>query len=293
MSPKPTARHPVARGFDRVAEGYERGRPGYPAPAVRFLARLLGARRGRTVVELGSGTGKLTRSLVGLGPAIVAVEPSEAMRRVFERVLPDVLALDGTAEAIPLPNGSADGVVAAQAFHWFRARAALREIGRVLRPGGTVVLLWNVRDERDPLNRELDALVDRHAAARPGRWRHWEEAFRPTRRPFGPLYRRLFGHARSTTVRQIVEHLLSVSRVALLPAAQRRALAREARRLFASRGFPRPDDRLEIPTVTELYWARRTAGGPPTRRSGRTRRTRRTSRGSARPARRTARPRDA
>lgn len=283
MTLRGSTRHPVARGFDRVAAEYERGRPGYSVDAVRHLARVVGARRGRTVVELGSGTGKLTRQLLPYGAAIVAVEPSGAMCRIFERAVPGVLAVRGTAEAIPLPDGLADAVVAAQAFHWFRPRAALREIARVLAPAGTVALLWNVRDRRDRLVRHLDELVDRRAGPRPGRWRHWRAAFEPAGSGFGPLQFRRFPHVLLAEPEQVVEHALSTSRVALLPAGPRRALAAEIRALLESETGGRGERRVRLPTITELFWARRVGGRGQrrgvrrTRRTGATRGTGRTS----------------
>ncbi len=285
MTRRGPARHPVARGFDRVAEAYERGRPGYSPDAVRYLVRVVGAHRGRTIVELGSGTGKLTRQLLPYGPTLVAVEPSGAMRRIFERAVPGVLAVRGTAEEIPLPDGLADSVVAAQAFHWFRPRAASREIARVLAPAGTVALLWNVRDRRDRLVRRLDELVDRRAGPRPGRWRHWKAAFDPARSRFGPLHLRRFRHVLLAEPEQVVEHALSTSRVALLKVEERRALAREIRALLESEAGGRGGPRVRLPTITELFWARRAGGrgrrrgGRGTRRTGATRGTGRTSRG--------------
>ena len=139
----------LIRTFDRSAATYERGRPGYPADAVRFLGRTFHLGPGSTIVELGSGTGKFTRALLPLGAAVVAIEPMEGMRREFGRRVPTVPVLAGSAESIPLPDGFADAVFAAQSFHWFQGGTALREIARVLRPGGGLGLLWNEREKRD------------------------------------------------------------------------------------------------------------------------------------------------
>jgi SAM-dependent methyltransferase len=132
-----------AASFGAVADEYERARPGYPDEAVRWL---LGGDP-LTVVDVGAGTGKLTRQLVAAGHDVVAVEPLEEMRAQLEDVVPEARALAGSAEAIPLPDESADAVVAAQAFHWFDHEPALREMARVLRPGGVLALIWNMRDD--------------------------------------------------------------------------------------------------------------------------------------------------
>ena len=138
----------AASGFGGQADAYERGRPSYPSGAVAWLVEGLSIGPGRRVLDLGAGTGKLTRMLGATGAELVAVEPVAAMRAQFAAVLPDIELLDGTAEAIPLPDQSVDVVVAAQAFHWFDPLPALTEIARVLRPGGGLGMVWNERDGR-------------------------------------------------------------------------------------------------------------------------------------------------
>lgn len=145
--------------FGTVATEYESARPDYPAEAVSWLARELGIGPGRDVLDLGAGTGKLTRQIAALGPSIVAVEPDGEMRVELERAVPGVEALSGTAEAIPLPDSSVDAITCAQAFHWFDADLALPEMSRVLRPGGGVGLMWNLRDETDPFQAHLTEIV--------------------------------------------------------------------------------------------------------------------------------------
>lgn len=132
---------PRAASFGSVADAYERARPGYPLDTVLWL---LGSCR--RVLDLGAGTGKLTRQLVEAGFDVVAVEPSAEMIEQLRAVVPETESHAGTAEAIPLPDDHVDAVVAAQAFHWFDAPVALTEIARVLMSGGTLGLLWNIPD---------------------------------------------------------------------------------------------------------------------------------------------------
>ena len=131
-----------ALSFGPVAEAYERARPEYPPEAVAWLA----GEPPRDVVDLGAGTGKLTRQLVAAGHRVVAVEPLPEMRAELERVVPEARSLAGRGEQIPLADATADVVTVAQAFHWFDQPTALAEIARVLRPGGTLGLVWNMRD---------------------------------------------------------------------------------------------------------------------------------------------------
>jgi ubiquinone/menaquinone biosynthesis C-methylase UbiE len=144
-----------ARSFGSVAEVYDRGRPSFPREAAEWLV----GRQAATVLELGAGTGKLTEQLVALGHDVHATDPDDAMLAVLRRKLPDTRTSVAGAEDLPVPDRSVDVVVAAQCFHWFDLDRALPEIARVLRPGGHVALVWNVRDERIPWVRRLGRLI--------------------------------------------------------------------------------------------------------------------------------------
>jgi SAM-dependent methyltransferase len=212
--------------FDRVADVYERSRPQYAPDALAWLAERLPLRR---VLDLGAGTGKLTRQLVALGADVVAVEPGDEMRAVLHRVLPGVEALSGSAEAIPLPDASVDVVTAGQAFHWFRTSEALPEIHRVLRPGGGFAFMWNHWDDEDPLLRSLNDLVDGLRGDHPERDVQRDELYA------SPLFRtdeaRDFRHAEELPPEIVVERVSSVSAVSAAdPGVRERALA-EVRRL--------------------------------------------------------------
>ncbi|HEV2429621.1 MAG TPA: class I SAM-dependent methyltransferase [Thermoplasmata archaeon] len=253
MSGAPDRVLPAARGFDRIAEAYERGRPDYPKEAVDWLAEGLVA-PGRTLVELAAGTGKLTRALLPTGARIVAVEPSEGMRSVFRREVPTVELLDGTAERIPWPDHGADAVVVGQAFHWFRFPEALSEIARVLRPAGRVGLIWNRRDESVPWVRAIGRIVE--ARERRGAPRSddgsWQAAVRSDRR-FGELSNRSFPFTARTTVDRIVDRVVSVSFVALEGAEASAAVAREVVALLDRDPMTRGRDALDFPYRTDAY----------------------------------------
>ena len=115
----------AAKGFARAADSYERGRPQYPLEALNSLNPWLELGPGKVVVEPGAGTGKFTRLRLPPAARIIAVEPVAQMRIKFSALTPGGQVLDGTAEAVPLPDGSADAVIAAQAFHWFQGKEAL------------------------------------------------------------------------------------------------------------------------------------------------------------------------
>ena len=221
----------AAKGFAAGADAYERGRPEHSGESVALLARELGFGPGSRVVDLGAGTGKLTRQLVEIGADVIAVEPIAEMRAKLEAALPQVEALAGTAEDLPLPNHSVDGVLVAQAFHWFDAPRALAEIHRVLRPDGLLALLWNRRVEGDPVNRAFDELVDPYRHATPThRWNSWRAAFERTSL-FGPLEEHEFDSDQRLDADGMEARVGSISFIAALDDPERERVLERARAL--------------------------------------------------------------
>jgi ubiquinone/menaquinone biosynthesis C-methylase UbiE len=145
----------MAASFDRAADVYERARPEYPSAAVDWLLPA-GA---KTVLDLGAGTGKLTRALAARGLEVYAIDPSAKMLDQLRAAVPDAIVSVGTAEDIPLPDASVDAILVGQAWHWVDQDAALPSVARVLRPGGTLGLVWNIRDERVAWVARLTAIM--------------------------------------------------------------------------------------------------------------------------------------
>jgi len=138
--------HPLAEQFAAVAQEYERGRPDYPPAVPGALAAELGLAAGARVLDVGAGTGKLSRALQAAGLDVLALEPQATLREILAGHLGAGHVLEGTAEAIPLPDASVDAVTVADAFHWFDRATALAEMARVLRPGGGLALLSTAPD---------------------------------------------------------------------------------------------------------------------------------------------------
>ncbi|MFL5954230.1 MAG: class I SAM-dependent methyltransferase [Gaiellaceae bacterium] len=240
-----TRLHPSAAvGFANAADIYERARPSYPQEAVDWLVAETGLGPGRTVIDLGAGTGKLTRLLLPTGARVVAVEPIPEMRAHIY----GAEAVDGTAEAMPLPDGSADVVTVAQAFHWFDHDRALPEIHRVLREDGSLVLAWNMRKLDDPVQRGVEELLapirDEVPAQVLGAWRE------PLARSalFGPAVVRSFGYEQPFTSDDLCDRVASTSFVATMSALEREELLVRVRAL--THGLEEP---FPFPYETEVH----------------------------------------
>jgi SAM-dependent methyltransferase len=244
--------HPTAAaGFERGADAYGRGRPGYPRDAIRALIDTGDLGPGRKVLDLAAGTGALTRPLVGTGSWVIAVEPVEAMRDTLVRSIPAAHACSALAEALPFAGGAIDAVTVGQAFHWFDAERATEEIHRVLREGGLLALLWNVRDDADPLQAELTALMERYRNKTPSRRGHmWREAFAETSR-FDALTLSTFPMEQRVDPDGLVDRVLSVSFVATLEETEQVEVERRVRALTRDR------DAIVLPYRTELWVTRR------------------------------------
>jgi SAM-dependent methyltransferase len=218
----------AAKGFSEGSAAYERGRPGYPKAAIDWLDERLGLGSGADVVDLAAGTGKLSSALRAAGAEVVAVEPLEAMRALIES---PIRAVEGTAESIPLPDGSADAVTVAQAFHWFDGERALAEIHRVLRPGGHLALLWNVRLMDDPGQAAVEELIAPYTGEIPrhrsGEWRGPIDASEK----FGPLEERSFPNEQHLDADGLADRVASTSAIAALEAGERGRLLEKVRAL--------------------------------------------------------------
>jgi ubiquinone/menaquinone biosynthesis C-methylase UbiE len=232
-----------AHSFGGVAEAYERGRPTYPVEAVRWML----GEQPLTVLELGAGTGKLTRVLAQLGHDVHATDPDPAMLQVLEREVPGVRTAEASAEEIPLGDASVDAVIAAQAFHWFDLDRALPEMARVLRPGGRVCLVWNYRNEKIPWVRRLGTLI--------GTQEHQQDPAQSLifSERFGFVEDREFTHWQTVDRKSILDLVLSRSNVAVLDEQGRDAKLAEVLAFYDEYG--RGMDGLQRPYVTRCYRA--------------------------------------
>jgi SAM-dependent methyltransferase len=245
----------AAEGFAVAGEEYERSRPDYPDEAVDRLVQEMEITPAAAVLDLGAGTGKLTRMLIPTRARVVAVEPVEGMWQVFRRVLAGVPVVAATAEALPFAEGSFDGVVVAQAFHWFEGDAALPEIGRVLKPAGRLGLLWNIRDESVPWVRRLTEIIHPYEKKAPReRTGTWREAFARSDL-FGTLHQRRFQHRQRFDEEGLVVRVASTSFIARLAPGERSRVLEEVRTL--ARSVQEEQGEIQLPYITDLYWCSR------------------------------------
>jgi SAM-dependent methyltransferase len=241
-----------ALSFGANAAEYERARPEYPLEAVRWLVD--GA--SGPVVELGAGTGKLTRSLARLGVRVLAVEPDERMLDILRGLrLPEVEPVVGTAETLPVPDGTADAVVAGSAFHWFDLDRTLAECARVLREGGSLAFAWNRRDDRDPAMTLLSDLIRGDEPRAGGRDRDWQRLVEASGL-FEQVERAEFRHALSLRPERLGDLLRSYSRVRSLPLDEQASLLARAKAAVGREPGLWQRGLLELPFVVECYRAR-------------------------------------
>jgi SAM-dependent methyltransferase len=216
------ALHPLATQFAVVAGAYERGRPEYPPAVVGAIAAELRVTGDAPVLDLAAGTGKLTRALLSARLDVVAVEPQPQLRDLLAASIGSERVRDGLAEAIPLADGSIAAVMVADAFHWFEHGAALREIRRVLRPGGGLAVLSTAPDwSGASWAHEVGALMARLRPEHP----HfdgpsWQDAVRAAGGWTEPREVRV-STSQPARPERMVDYLESISWIAALPADDR------------------------------------------------------------------------
>lgn len=222
-----------ARSFDRAADDYERHRPSYPPELLDELPVAADAE----VLDLGAGTGKLTRVLAARYAHVTAVEPLAGMRAILEEVVPQARALAGTAEEIPMGDASVDAVFAGQAFHWFANDGAVGEIGRVLRVGGVLALVWNEPVGESPVPQAYHDYLEQfhapvHAALQASTpWRELLE-----RGPFRDVVEDHADHLFEQSRASVLAGAQTVSWIASRPDDERREIASRLDELLDAAG---------------------------------------------------------
>ena len=230
-----------------------RGRPGYPGEAIDWV---LDRTAGRRVIDLGAGTGKLTASLVAMGCEVTAIEPLDEMRERLSRLLPGVPVLAGSAESMPVADGSADALLAAQAFHWFDPAPTLDEIARVLIPGGVLGLMWNARDDSHPWVAELSQILTVPVDV-VSRW-DWSSGQPLSRHPAFEAYaQRRFPNPEPYSAERLLEWAQSTSSIAIMEPAEREARLAEVADLCRTHPDLRGRDTFPLPLVTMTIRAMR------------------------------------
>jgi SAM-dependent methyltransferase len=237
--------------FGAHAAAYERARPAWPEEAARWLV----PEDARLVVEVGAGTGKLTRAVAALGVRVVAVEPDPRMLAVLREQ--GLEGVEGSAEAIPFDTGEADGIVAGSALHWFDLDAALPEFHRVLRPGGRLGFGWNHRDERNPTIAAMsEAIYESRPSRRTSGWRRrdWPAAV-----VMGDFFRdvehAVFPYVHELPREALDDHLRSYSGLASLEEMERAHVFERVAAIIDADPSLRDGDLLRLPFVVNAYRA--------------------------------------
>ena len=228
--------------FGSQAAAYERGRPSYPPEAIDWLLAPTDSWDARDVLDLGAGTGKLTTRLVERGLDVVAVDPIAEMLDVLRTTLPATPALLGTAEQIPLGDNSVDAVLVAQAWHWFDPQRAVAEVVRVLRPGGRLGLVWNIRDERLGWVKEFGEIV--------GGERDIADTTVDLPKPFTDIATHQVEWTNYMTAQALIDYVASRSYCITSPAEVRTRTLEEVRTLLATHPALANAGGIAVPYVT-------------------------------------------
>jgi len=249
-------------GFAASSSVYERGRPDYPAAVIDGLMETLRLTSTSRLLDLATGTGKLARGFIGRVD-LVAAEPSVEMCTEFARIQPGVPLVGSVGEVLPFADGSLDAVTIGTAFHWFDGPVAVRELHRVLKPGGRVALLWLQRDESEGWVNDLVRLVDTYRPANARRYAEtpWQAAWDTTdeagRRLFTPLEFSQSPFEQPLERDAVVQRTASTSFVAAMDAEQRAEVLERVRDLLDTHEATRGRDVIGVPHQAEVYWAER------------------------------------
>lgn len=209
-----------ARSFGGHAAAYAAERPDYPDSAIGWALEPVAGRTPLRVLDLAAGTGKLTGGILRRTSDVVAVEPDSNMIAELRRALPGVRALQGSAENIPLGDGSVDAILVGQALHWFDLDLAFPEMWRVLAPGGVLAGLWNLEDDRVPWVKGF-----KEASGSLVSLSQWKDTPRLTPSPHFPhMDYELFTHSQRRTAESMVANLATHSHILVLPEDERRAV---------------------------------------------------------------------
>lgn len=239
----------MATSFGAQAGNYEVGRPDYPFEAVAWMLERMphGSRR---IADVGAGTGKLTRVLAEAPDAeVVAVDPDPVMLATLRGAVPGVPTFQGSAEQLPLPDASVDAVVLGQAWHWVDPVAGSAEIGRAVRSGGVLGLIWNIRDDRvDWVRRLTEIMHGSHAE------NMLAEGDPTVSAPFSGLEQERWEWTRPVT--RDVLHRMAASRSYIITASdeEKARITRELDALFDELDL-HGDATIELPYVTRAYRA--------------------------------------
>lgn len=239
--------------FGQAAAAYESGRPEYPAEAVAWmLAPVREPGRALRVADVGAGTGKLTRAVVELGADVVAIDPDAAMLASLRENVRGIPTFAGTAERLPLPDSALDAVVMGQAWHWVDPEAGSLEIARVLRSGGVLGLVWNIRDERVDWVRSLTRVIGTSNAER-----LLADGGPRIAEPLVDLEHRTWTWSRRITLAQLRDLVFSRSDIITASAEERARIDAEVDGVVASVPGLADGGAVDLPYVTHAFRARR------------------------------------
>ncbi len=251
-------KQPSFSGYNRVAKDYDKGRIDYPPESIALLVKTLGLNSKKAVLDLGAGTGKLTKALSKADIRLSAVEPVEEMRLIFAEKFPTVPILSGKAEQIPLPDASQDVVLVGTAFHWFEGKQALNEIARILKANGSLGLIWNIFDGDLPWVQKIRTLLEapygKGGLNLSKEWHKWQQPFHD-HPSFSTLEHQTFIFSYRGTVQDVLDRVSSAKIMGTLTETEKKQLMQKVLDILASDPATQGKEVFDIPYRTEVYWS--------------------------------------
>jgi ubiquinone/menaquinone biosynthesis C-methylase UbiE len=244
-----------AQGFEKAATVYEEARPSYPNEVIDLIKSLCD--KPNIIIDLGAGTGKLTRLLGPLDAReIIAIEPTSSMRENLQKIPIITKIIDGTAEHIPFENNTIDMIICGQSFHWFANHRALAEINRVLKPNGLLILVWNFQDNSErEWAKKISDYIDSFGPVGAMRFKsmEWKKAF-DNQTFFSALQHKQFKNNHRATRDLLLKRILSTSFIAALPSEQQTKLIDEIQKMMENEEEVRNLQEFDVPLLTDVYW---------------------------------------
>ena len=247
--------HPCAKdGFSQNAVLYQQARPNYPQAIVEWLKQDLALTADSRIADLGAGTGKFIPYLQQVSSHLTAIEPIEEMLQQLQHRFPEVKTKQADSQNLSFPNEYFDAIICAQSFHWFADHASLDEIYHVLKPQGSLGLIWNQRDTEIDWVAAIANLIAPFEGDTPRYHKgDWQQAL-DTHTQFQLIGKSQFQFEHIGIVEHVViQRILSTSFIATASPIDKAMLRHELEKIINTYLDLQLDEEIAFPYITHAY----------------------------------------